>query len=76
MFVGDLASAYSDVVLPAVLIGCRSEDETLRASSLANLGELCKLLKYAMGNHVEEVSISSRLSFDFLESFMFQSCLL
>lgn len=55
MVLGDLAPAYNDLILPTALIGCKSADELVRASSLANLGELCKLLRYSLGNSKYEV---------------------
>ncbi|XP_067933371.1 transport and Golgi organization protein 6 homolog [Watersipora subatra] len=52
---GDLAPSFSNIILPSILIGCKAKDDLLRASSLVNLGELCKLLHYSMGNHVYEI---------------------
>lgn len=52
----DLAPKYRDTLLPAFLSGCRDKDPFVRASSLSNLGEVCKVLRYSLGNVLQEVN--------------------
>jgi hypothetical protein len=46
---------YRDVLLSALLTGARDKDPLVRASSLSNLGEVCKTLKFSLGNVISEV---------------------
>jgi len=57
-----MAPKYRDVVLPTVLSGVRSDDELVRASSLANLAEVCRLLRYSLASHVHEVRLNFALT--------------
>lgn len=54
-YTGDLLPQYRDVILPSVLSGVKDEDPFVRASSLSNLGEICKLLQFSLGNIIQEV---------------------
>ncbi|KAK3086876.1 hypothetical protein FSP39_024780 [Pinctada imbricata] len=52
---GDVSPKYRDILLVAFLSGCRDEDDLIRASSLSNLGELCKVLRFSLGKFLHEV---------------------
>ncbi|XP_074646792.1 transport and Golgi organization protein 6 homolog [Tubulanus polymorphus] len=52
---GDMIPKFKDGLINAFLIGARDEDETVRASCLSNLGEVCLLLRYSLGNIIQEV---------------------
>ena len=47
-----------------VLTGARDVDAMVRASSMSNLGEICKLLHFSLGNIVQEVSLLNEHSTD------------
>ena len=47
-----------------VLTGARDSDGMVRASSMSNLGEICKLLHFSLGNIVQEVSLLNEHSTD------------
>ncbi|KAM8946796.1 transport and Golgi organization protein 6 homolog [Pelodytes ibericus] len=53
---GDMISQYRDPLIHAFLRGCRDQDGSLRASSLSNLGELCRCLQFSLGPVIHEVS--------------------
>ncbi|XP_055001672.1 transport and Golgi organization protein 6 homolog [Sorex araneus] len=53
---GDMLSRYRDPLIHAFLRGARDPDGTHRASSLANLGELCQRLDFLLGSVVHEVT--------------------
>nr|XP_033796036.1 transport and Golgi organization protein 6 homolog [Geotrypetes seraphini] len=53
---GDLVFRYRDPLIHAFLRGTRDHDSTLRASSLANLGEVCQRLQFTLGPLVHEVT--------------------
>ncbi|XP_018412834.1 PREDICTED: transport and Golgi organization protein 6 homolog [Nanorana parkeri] len=53
---GDMIIPHKDALFHAFLRGSRDSDSSLRASSLSNLGELCKQLQFSLGSVVYEVS--------------------
>ncbi|CAH1133700.1 unnamed protein product [Ceutorhynchus assimilis] len=53
---GDMAPKYKAVLLNAFLAGTKDEDHLVRASSLSNLGEICRVLGFKLGSVVTEVS--------------------
>ncbi|KAI8479699.1 Transport and Golgi organization protein 6 [Branchiostoma belcheri] len=52
---GSLLPHYSQPLLAALLCGVRDPDIHVRASSLANLGEVCHLLKFSIGPIIHEI---------------------
>ncbi|XP_048211183.1 transport and Golgi organization protein 6 homolog [Perognathus longimembris pacificus] len=53
---GDMVSKYREPLIHTFLRGARDPDSTHRASSLANLGELCQRLDFLLGPVVHEVT--------------------
>ncbi|GAB1293612.1 Transport and Golgi organization protein 6 homolog [Apodemus speciosus] len=53
---GDMVSKYREPLLHTFLRGVRDADAAHRASSLANLGELCQRLHFLLGPVVHEVT--------------------
>lgn len=53
---GALAIKYKALLLNTFLVGSKDDDNLIRASSLSNLGEVCKVLGYKLGSIVTEVS--------------------
>ncbi|KAM5263440.1 transport and Golgi organization protein 6 homolog [Ctenodactylus gundi] len=53
---GDMVSKYRDPLIHTFLRGARDPDGAHRASSLANLGELCQRLDFLLGPVVHEVT--------------------
>ncbi|XP_077424647.1 transport and Golgi organization protein 6 homolog isoform X2 [Vanacampus margaritifer] len=53
---GDLASHLGRPLVSVFLRGTRDSDQSVRASSLSNLGELCHRLDYALGPLAQELS--------------------
>ncbi|KAM6936870.1 transport and Golgi organization protein 6 homolog [Xenentodon cancila] len=53
---GELAPHLGCPLLGAFLQGTRDPDQSVRASSLSNLGELCQRLDYALGPLAQELS--------------------
>ncbi|XP_069848721.1 transport and Golgi organization protein 6 homolog isoform X5 [Dipodomys merriami] len=53
---GDMVSKYREPLIHTFLRGARDPDSTHRASSLANLGELCQRLDFFLGPVVHEVT--------------------
>ncbi|XP_045389352.1 transport and Golgi organization protein 6 homolog isoform X2 [Lemur catta] len=53
---GDMVSKYRDPLVHTFLRGVRDPDSAHRASSLANLGELCQRLDFLLGSVVHEVT--------------------
>ena len=51
----ELVPKYAPKLLNMFLNGCRSEDELIRSSSLSNLGEMCKLMKYSLQFSIYEI---------------------
>ncbi|KAK4880413.1 hypothetical protein RN001_008559 [Aquatica leii] len=54
---GEMAPPYKAVLLNAFLIGTKDDDYLIRASSLSNLGEICRVLGYKLGTIVSEVLV-------------------
>ncbi|GJQ84697.1 hypothetical protein Trydic_g12716 [Trypoxylus dichotomus] len=54
---GEMAPKYKSLLLNTFLVGAKDEDEMIRASSLSNLGEICRVLGYKLGNIVAEVLV-------------------
>ncbi|XP_045470680.1 transport and Golgi organization protein 6 [Harmonia axyridis] len=52
---GDMAPHYKALLLNTFLCGTKDEDHLVRASSLSNLGEICKVLGYKLGSIVTEI---------------------
>lgn len=52
---GDMVSKYREPLIHTFLRGVRDPDAAHRASSLANLGELCQRLHFLLGSVVHEV---------------------
>ncbi|XP_039280530.1 transport and Golgi organization protein 6 homolog [Nilaparvata lugens] len=52
---GEMAPVYKSELINALLSGVRDSDFLVRASSLSNVGELCKLLGYRIGSIIEEI---------------------
>ena len=51
-----MAPKYRNILLPAFLTGAKDKASLIRASSLSNLAELCKLLRFSLGSIIHEVS--------------------
>lgn len=58
---GDMVSKYQEPLLHTFLRGVKDPDAAHRASSLANLGELCQRLDFLLGPVVHEVPTVCRL---------------
>lgn len=56
---GQLVSRYSQHLLSSLLTGVRDSDEFVRASSLSNIGDVCKLLRFSVGSIIHEVNNST-----------------
>ncbi|XP_071502546.1 transport and Golgi organization protein 6 homolog [Diadema antillarum] len=52
---GELAPHYRDLLLNTFLGGARHGDGVVRASSVAQLGELCQLLRFSLGAVMHEI---------------------
>ncbi|XP_063440980.1 transport and Golgi organization protein 6 homolog [Mytilus trossulus] len=52
---GSMAPKYRDILLPSILSGARDKDPLVRASSLSNLGEICKVVRFSLGNVIREI---------------------
>lgn len=52
---GDMLPKYREPLLNAFLCGTRDEDKHVRASSLSNLGEVCRGLRYSVGRNIHEI---------------------
>ncbi len=63
---GEFIPKYAPQLINTFLLGAKHENEFLRASSLSNLGELCKMLNYSLTNYVYEIinCLSSLLDTD------------
>ena len=61
-FLGDTIPKYRDLLINSVLTGAKDSDGLVRASSLSNLGEICKLLHFSLGNIVHEVRLTNCIS--------------
>ncbi|KAK5646608.1 hypothetical protein RI129_005072 [Pyrocoelia pectoralis] len=54
---GEMAPLYKALLLNTFLVGTKDEDHLVRASSLSNLGEVCRVLGYKLGSIVSEVLV-------------------
>lgn len=52
---GEIAPKYKPLLLNTFLNGAKDEDDLIRASSLSNLGEICRVLGYKLGTIITEV---------------------
>ena len=52
---GPVLPRYSQIVLASLLAGVRDKESYVRASSLSNIGDVCKLLRFAVGPVIHEV---------------------
>uniref|UniRef100_T1ISA3 RNA polymerase II assembly factor Rtp1 C-terminal domain-containing protein n=1 Tax=Strigamia maritima TaxID=126957 RepID=T1ISA3_STRMM len=57
---GEMLPKYRDLFLQAFLNGCKDENSQVRASSLSNLAEVCKGLKFSIGPCIHEVMLCVR----------------
>lgn len=55
---GEMAPKYKTLLLNTFLVGTKDDDHLIRASSLSNLGETCRVLGYKLGTIISEVGIS------------------
>lgn len=55
---GELAPHLGRPLLAVFLQGTKDPDQSVRTSSLSNLGELCQRLDYALGPLAQEVSVT------------------
>lgn len=56
LFPGDLAPHLGRPLVGVFLQGTKDADQSVRASSLSNLGELCQRMNYALGPLAQEVT--------------------
>lgn len=59
-FPGDLAPHLGRPLVGVFLQGTKDADQSVRASSLSNMGELCQRMNYALGPLAQEVRRRSR----------------
>ena len=52
----ELVPKYGPKLIDCFLVGCKNPEEFIRSSSLSNLGETCKLLKYSLGHSIFEIA--------------------
>ncbi|XP_031563618.1 transport and Golgi organization protein 6 homolog [Actinia tenebrosa] len=52
---GELIPRYSQHLMSSLLSGVKDPDEMVRASSLSNIGDMCKLLRYSVGPIIQEI---------------------
>lgn len=55
IILGELTVKYKALLLNTFLTVAKDEDELMRASSLANLGEVCRILGCKLGTIITEV---------------------
>ncbi|XP_014248082.1 transport and Golgi organization protein 6 homolog [Cimex lectularius] len=60
----EMAIIYKHELVNAFLDGCRDNDHLVRASSLSNLGELCKILSYRIHTYLTEIFYCIECIFD------------
>lgn len=63
MIAGELVPVYKAELINAFLSGTKDDDFLVRASSLSNLGELCRLLGFRVGPIVTEVTVCFKQTF-------------
>ncbi|RZC37025.1 transport and Golgi organization protein 6, partial [Asbolus verrucosus] len=54
---GEMAPKYKSLLLNTFLSGSKDDDHLIRASSLSNLGEVCRVLGYKLGTIATEVLV-------------------
>ncbi|KAF7262784.1 hypothetical protein GWI33_004125 [Rhynchophorus ferrugineus] len=54
---GEMGSKYKALLLNTFLNGTKDDDHLVRASALSNLGEICRVLGYKLGNIITEVLV-------------------
>ncbi len=55
LLTGDMSPKYRDLLVEGLMAGARNPDGHVRASSISNLGEVCKQLRYSLGGIVFQV---------------------
>ncbi len=53
---GELVPRYFQILIHAFLVGSRDKDSFIRASSLSNLGEMCRFSPHMLTTVVHEVN--------------------
>ena len=53
---GPVLPRYTQIILASLLTGVKDGDGNVRASSLSNIGETCKLLRFSVQSVINEVS--------------------
>ncbi|XP_066246198.1 transport and Golgi organization protein 6 homolog [Euwallacea similis] len=54
---GEIAPKYKALLLNTIFLGTKDDDYLVRASSLSNLGEICRVLGYKLGTMITEVLV-------------------
>lgn len=54
-YLGDLSAKFQDILIRCFLSGSRDHNNEFRASSLSNLGTICKLLSYQIHKFFQEM---------------------
>lgn len=57
---GELAPHLGRPLVGIFLRESRDPDQSIRASSLSNLGEICQRLDYSLGSLAQEVGLTNR----------------
>ncbi|EDO42830.1 predicted protein, partial [Nematostella vectensis] len=58
---GPLVPRFSQHLISSLLTGARDAEPMVRASSLSNLGDVCKLLRFSIGPILQEVCLQKGL---------------
>ena len=53
--IGELVPRYANTLLGTFLQGAQDTDAVIRASSLSNMADVCKLLRFSLGPNLHEV---------------------
>lgn len=69
---GEIAPKYKSLLLNTFLVGTKDEDHLIRASSLSNLGEICKVLGYKLGTIVTEARMGLKKHFNLQNYFFYR----
>lgn len=62
LILGEVAIKYKGLLLNTFLGAAKDPDPLIRASSLSNLGEVCKVLGFRLGTIITEVNFTKMLS--------------
>ena len=54
-YVGEMVPRYGNILLGAFLQAAQDTDAVVRASSLSNMADVCKLLRFSLGPNIHEV---------------------